>query len=256
MGQKTIPQSLRLHHLKNWNSEWMTTSSDYAKLFYLEFTIHQYLKYFCKRNHLYLHRILLRKVDQELIIGLHFLNVRNQATPVLASLEHYLSHYINSYLQTLRLEQPLVAQVFLIQVTLANLKLEKQFLKKKPTLSLRRLSRFQNLVKITYIAFYLQNPDLINRYLTTKLQKNKRHKQFLKNIKQLWDKQLVHFPNCLGYRLELLGRVNGRARAKPALFMGGRTPANQIDCVVKYQTQEILTLSGICNLKTFFYYKK
>lgn len=256
MGQKTIPQSLRLAHLKNWTSEWVSTTPDYPKLFYLEYTLRQYLNSFCKRNNLYLHKLQIQKTDQTLNIYLYFYNVRYQKTNLLSSFELYLSTYVNKYLLTLRLTSTLLANVFLVPITFYNLNLQKGFAQKTKALSIRRLTRFKNINQITYMAFYLQNPGLINQYLLKQLQQNKRHKQFLKNVTQLLHKHLHYFKNCLGFRLEFNGRVNGRSRAKPYIMTGGQTPSNTIACCVKYDSKEILTPSGICNLKTFFYFQK
>lgn len=256
MGQKTIPQSLRLAYLKNWTSEWVSTTSDYSKIFYLEYTLRQYLNGFCKRNNLYLHKLQVQKTDQTLNIYLYFYNVRYYKTNLLKSFETYLSIYINNYLITLNLKESLFSHVFLIPITFYNLNLHKRFKIKKKALAIRRLARFKNISKIMYIAFYLQNPGLLSQYLIKQLKTNKRHKQFLRNTTQLLNKQLYYFKNCVGYRLEFNGRVNGRSRAKPYVINTGQTPSNTIASCVKYNSNEVLTPSGMCNLKIFFYFKK
>ena len=256
MGQITIPQSLRLAHLKNWQSDWTLNTGDYSKIFFLEYTLHQYLKSICKRHDFYLHKVKLRKIDQNLNIYLHFYNYKKYKNKTLKTFEKYLNIHLNRYLSQLDLDQSVSAQVFLIHATLQNLYLKKLLKKKFKKFTIRRLNQFKDFIKIAYMSFYLKSPKIFNIYMVQNLKKNKRHKQFLKNINKYLIKQLIKFKQCLGYKVEFKGRINGRSRGKTHVIRNGQTPSNTLCCNIKYDFQEVLTPSGICSLKTWFYYKK
>lgn len=253
MGQKTIPQSLRLNHSKNWQSDWVLDKKNYSKLFYLEYTLRQYLQKFCKRNTLYINKIKLAKKDDSLNVYLHFYDLKNEETLLLKSFQPGLEGHLNTYLKTLSL--PFSANVFVINSTLRNFNIGYLFYQKFKNFPLMAL-HFYSFVNLSYMAFYTQQAPLINSYLVNSLQKNPKHRQYLRNINQILYKQFRIFGNCLGYKLQFKGRVNGLQRSKAIVFQAGKAPLNTLNCHISYDFQEVLTPYGTCSLKTWLFYKK
>ena len=252
MGQKTIPQSLRLNYLKNWNSDWALDKKDYAKLFYLEYTLRQYLQKFCQRNTLYINKIKLIKNDHSLNIYLHFYDLKNDENIVLKNFKKQLETYVNTYLMKLQL--PFSTNVFIINSTLGNLNIGYLFYQKFKNFPLMAL-HFYSFVNLSYMAFYTQQAQLINLYLVNTLQKNPKHRQYLRNINKILYKQFHIFGNCLGYKLQFKGRVNGLQRSKTIVIKAGKAPLNTLNCHVSFDFQEVLTPYGTCSLKTWLFYR-
>lgn len=253
MGQKTIPQSLRLNYLKNWQSDWSLDKNNYAKLFYLEYTVRQYLQKFCKRNSLSIHKIKLIKNDQTLNLYLHFYDLKREENTLLKTFQPEFEGYVNRYLATLPLA--LSAKVFIINATLGNLNIGYLFYQKFKNFPLMAL-HFYSFVNLSYMAFYTQQAHLINGYLVQTLQKNPKHRQYLRNINKILYKQFRIFGNCLGYKIQFKGRVNGLQRSKTLVLKAGKAPLNTLNCHISYDFQEVVTPYGTCSLKTWLFYIK
>jgi len=252
MGQKTIPQSLRLNALKNWKSDWVLEKKNYSKLFYFEYTLRQYLQKLCKKNNLYINKIKVRKNLDCLNIYLHFYDLKDKENFFLVFLKKKFELDLNQYLITLTL--PFSAKVFIINSTLGNLKIGYLFYEKFKNFPLMEL-QFYSFVNLSYMAFYTKSSYLINVYLVKNLQKIPKHRQYLRNINKILYKQFCGFDNCLGYKLHFKGRVNGYKRSKKMILKAGKAPLNTLNCKVTYDFQEVLTPHGICSLKTWLFFK-
>lgn len=253
MGQKTIPQSLRLDNLKNWNSNWITEKKDYSKLFYLDHSLRQYLQKFCQKNELNINNLNIEKHGKYLNIYINIYNFKENKINSLKNFENDLEKSINKYLNYLNLNY--ISKVYLINVTMGNLKIGYTFYKqfrKFPSMAMH----FYSFINVSYIAFYTQSVEMISNYLVKNLQKLPKHRQYLNNIDKILNKQYQIFDNCLGYKIELKGRVNGLARSRKIFIKSGKTPLNTLKYNVKYDVKEILTPYGICSLKVWLFFKK
>lgn len=253
MGQKTIPQSLRLNSLKNWNSNWILNSTNYPKLVYLELTLSQYIQKFCKRNNVFINKIKLQKTDNYLHVYLHFYDLKVKETSFLNKLKMDLNIYLTKYLKNLQL--PLSPKILIINATFRNLEIGYIFYQKFKKFPLMPL-HFYSFVNLSYMGFYLKNAQLITSYLVKNLQKIPKHKQYLQNINKILYKQYLIFGNCLGYKIQFKGRINGHARSKKLVFQAGKAPLNTLNCIISYNFQEVLTPHGMCSLKTWLFFKK
>lgn len=252
MGQKTIPQSLRLDHLKNWNSDWVVDKENYSKVFYLDFTLRQYLLQFGKKNNLNINNISIEKNDKYVNIYLNLYNFKPTENSSLNNLENDIKKDLNNYLVYLKL--PYLSKVFVINSTIGNLKIGYLFYKKFQKFPLMAM-HFYSFINLSYVAFYTQSAQLIGNYLVENLQKIPKHRQYLKNINKILQKQYNIFGNCLGYKIQFKGRVNGLERSKKIVIQSGKAPLNTLKYKVKYDFQEVLTPYGICSLKTWLFYK-
>ena len=114
---------------------------------------------------------------------------------------------------------------------------------------------FYSFINVSYVAFYTQSAELISTYLVKNLQKNPKHRQYLQNIDKVLNKQFNIFDNCLGYKIELKGRVNGAARSRKISLKSGKAPLTTLKYKIKYDFKEILTPYGICSLKVWLFFK-
>ncbi len=250
MGQKTIPQSLRLDHLKNWNSNWISEKNDYSKLFYFDYTLREYITKICKKDNLNISKINIKKNNQYLEIYLSFYLYKEKK-----NITEKLQKDIDAYLLYLNL--PFSSRVYIINNTIGNLNIKSMFYKNfKNKKKLSRInSNFYNFINTSYIAFYTQSVELISDYLIKDLKRIPKHRQYLNNINKILIKQYNIFENCLGYKIQLKGRVNGRERSNKIVMKSGKTPLNTLKYNIKYDYKEILTPYGICSLKIWLFYK-
>lgn len=250
MGQKTIPQSLRLDHLKNWNSDWISNKEEYSKLFFLDYSLREYITKICKKDNLNLKKIKIEKKNQliEVYLNFYLYNVKKNRT-------EQLENEINKYLSHLNL--PLLSKVYILNNTIGNLKIDNMFYKNfKNIKKLSRIhSNFYSFINTSYIAFYTQNVELITNYLINDLQRTPKHRQYLNNINRILMKQYNIFKNCIGYKIQLKGRVNGKERSNKIVMKSGKTPLNTLKYKVVYDFKEVLTPYGICSLKFWLFYK-
>ena len=250
MGQKTIPQSLRLDYLKNWNSDWINEKNDYSKLLYFDCTLREYITKICKRDDLNLSKINIKKNNQHIEIYLSFYK-NNLNKDLIMELQKNVDVYL-SYLNL-----PFSSRIYILNNTIGNLNIKSMFYSNFK--SRKKLSRinpsFYSFINTSYVAFYTQSVELISNYLVKDLKRIPRHRQYLNNINKILIKQYNIFDNCLGYKLQLKGRVNGKERSNKIVIKSGKTPSNTLKYNIKYDYKDILTPYGICSLKIWLFYK-
>jgi len=250
MGQKTIPQSLRLDYLKNWNSDWINEKNDYSKLLYFDCTLREYITKICKRDDLNLSKINIKKNNQHIEIYLSFYK-NNLNKDLIMELQKNVDVYL-SYLNL-----PFSSRIYILNNTIGNLNIKSMFYSNFK--SRKKLSRinpsFYSFINTSYVAFYTQSVELISNYLVKDLKRIPRHRQYLNNINKILIKQYNIFDNCLGYKLQLKGRVNGKERSNKIVIKSGKTPLNTLKYNIKYDYKDILTPYGICSLKIWLFYK-
>ena len=250
MGQKSIPQSIRLDYLKNWNSNWVSEKKDYSKIFFFDYTLNAYLQSYLKKNKIKVNFIKIIKQDK--IINV-YLNLYQFSKKKSSNLNILIKKDIDNYLKYLNL--PFSSKVHIVNSTLRNLKIGYIFYKKFKKFK-RIPSQYYSFINLSYIAFYTQNIELITKFLVEKLKNVKKHRWYLKNINRILNKQFSTFDNCIGYKLQLKGRVNTSARSKKIVIKNGKTPLNTLKYKVKYDFKEVLTPRGVCSVKLWLFYIK
>jgi len=258
MGQKTIPQSLRLDYLKNWNSNWVDNKINYSKLLFLDYSLRNFIKKLCKRHNLNINNIYIEKKINYLNIYIKIYNISKNDNQILSFLKTNIEITLQKYTKHLNLV--LIPKVVIIPITLANLNIGYRFYKnfkkyKKYNPFYRMGVSYYSFINLSYVAFYTQSAELISTYLIKDLQKNPKHRQYLNNINKILKKQYQIYDNCLGYKIELKGRVNGAARSRKIAIQLGKVSLNTLKHNIKYDFKEILTPYGICSLKVWLFFK-
>ena len=250
MGQKIIPQSLRLNKLKNWNSNWIGDKNNYSKFFYFEYTLEQYLKRYGKRKGFHVTEVNIKQNNIYLDININAFIIDNKNEDLCLKLIEDTKDIIKNYLNKLELNY--IPRINVLNYNFIFPILKPLFAskgKKYPFLIFRFLA-------ILHIGIFTKNISLITNFLIDNLKKNPRHRQYIFKMNKIIKARYMTFRNCLGYKLQFKGRINGASRSKKLVLCEGKTPLNTLKYDVKYDFKEVITPSGVCSLKLWIFYKK
>jgi len=251
MSCKVIPQSLRLDKKQNWNSNWIADKNEYSKLFYFEHTLEEYVQKYGKRNGFSVTNVSLLKEETciNIFLNAYIITKKNEKNPIDIKFTSEISNLIKIYLKELNLNYTF--KVHLINYNMYFPLVKKFFASKKkkyPFLIFRFLG-------VSHVGILTKNINLITSFLAENLKKNPRHKKYLINMHKILKKRYKTFKNCIGYKIQFKGRINGKARKKKFTLKAGNTPLNTLKYDIKYDLKEVITPYGICSLKLWVFYK-
>ena len=250
MGQKIIPQSLRLNKIKNWNSNWIGDKNEYSKFFYFEYTLEQYLKKYGKTKNFLVTDVFIKKNNMYLDINIHAFIIDVKKTGITDALYKETYIVVKKYLKELNLKH--IPRINVLDYNWLFFRLKKYFVSRNKRYPFK-IFRFLGAV---HIGLHTKNVNIITDFLIDNLKKTPRHKQYLINMNKILQKRYKTFKNCLGYKLQFKGRVNGAARSRKLVLFEGKTPLNTLKYDVKYDFKEIIIPHGVCSLKFWVFYKR
>lgn len=252
MGQKIIPKLFRLTTQKNWESSWIVPTPIYSKFFIFESNIRNYLQvYFIKKN-LYFHDLKIT-INQNNINIYIYINIINKLTGSIDTIK--LKTILQKFCDKLGLNYQININVINLnsQVFNQTVKLKKiaNFIK-KININPRNSKLFFNILTLISLT---KSPKLFNLFVSQNIIKTVKHVFFLKQIVSQLNVLYKKQSNFIGYKIQWKGRLNGKERAKKIIFSEGRLPLNTIKHKIEYDTIDVVTPSGICSLKTWFFFK-
>ena len=249
MGQKVIPQSLRLDKLKNWNSNWVCDKNSYSKFFYFEYTLEQYLKNYGKNKDFRVTDVHIKQNNIYLDINLNVFIINKKNDNIVYELIKDTEIVVKKYLKSLGFN--FIPRINILNYNWVFPKLKPMFTSKNKRYPFT-VFRF---LGVLHVGIFTKNISLITNFLIDNLKKNPRHRQYLYNMNKIIKERYKTFNNCLGYKIQLKGRINGASRSRKLVLNEGKTPLNTLKYIVKYDFKEVVTPSGVCSLKLWIFYK-
>lgn len=259
MGQKVIPNSLRLDIFKNWESKWIVDSFKYSNFFYFDYNIRKYLTVLVNNYQLNLNNISIQKQSNSLQIYLFLHNTQIKKPfwqlSQLQTKKHAIERNIQKY--TNKLLPNINVKVYIVNLNIAILRKNYNFYQIIKYYRKRPFSKkLQKFLGIFHIIFYTQSVQHFNQFIIKNLLKTQKHLHYLKNINEILFKFYSKYPNFKGYKIQWKGRLNGRERSKKICYQAGPIPLNTLKYNIKYDYQEVITPAGACSLKTWFLFSK
>ena len=251
MGQKIIPQSLRLNKTKNWNSNWIDDKVNYSKFFYFEYTLEQYLKKYGKRKGFVVTDVFIKQNNNYLDVNICAFIIDTKKMGMAQELVKDTEIIVKDYLNELGFNY-YIPRINLLDYNWLFFRLKSMFASKKKKYPFK-IFRFLGAV---HIGIFSKNIAVISNFLIENLKKTPRHKQYLSNMNKILQKRYKTFKNCLGYKIQFKGRINGASRSRKLVLCEGKTPLNTLKYDIRYDFREVITPHGVCSLKFWVFYKR
>lgn len=235
MSQRTIPKSLRLHNLKNWESYWISQNKEYSNYFFIEYQIKMFInKIFQKyRNNFFLDKIVINKVNNYLLVKINY--ETNPQKPLSVKIENLnpkldiLSNVIKDYFDG---KYIINIEFSEIGFKILSKKFKKSTLNQKQRELFSKSKSIKNKKLLDFITLLIKYKkiEILNAFLGVNLKKAIKHVKYLKSINSILNLLLKLQPKYLkGYKIQFKGRVNGNSRSRVVTYQQGKTPFNTLE---------------------------
>lgn len=215
-------------------------------LYLFHFNIRKYLNLIIKYNNGIITSIVYKQKGNFLIISIFIHSEKKKHIFDVKSIENNINLYLKNF------NYPLKSKIYLIAMNMKILGRGKGYSK---IFKFYKTQKRHNLLYLTNVVIYTKNANLLNFLLVRNLKKTKRHKQYLRNFNILLSNLFSFYPNFIGYKIQLKGRINGIARSSKFLIQDGSVSKNSFNSNIVFDTQSILTPFGIISIKTWLVFK-
>lgn len=128
---------------------------------------------------------------------------------------------------------------------------DKQFLYKN-----KFYKDFSYMFDMVGVSFKTQSVDLLAKGIAFFFKKTRRQLYFLNLVQSILLHHYVNQVNnfrVLGFKVEIHGKINGKARKKKKIIFGGSMPLNTINANIKYRFIKIPSKFGIFGLRVWLF---
>jgi len=241
MGQKVNSLGLRLGINKKWDSKWYINHV-YCDLLHQDLKIRNFLIRCIEKEGIIFRKCIIRHSSDKTFIFLHTYGENSEQLkkkmPIIESfLVKFIGHeVVLNHLNLITLDSAYKKITNKISSELVSFKSKKYFVTGLEVMNIVTLTGSANLLAI---------------FISTELENNFRHSQFLDFIKKSIPSFLSVRSNIKGIRVQVCGRLNGADRSKTDWFREGQVPLHSLKDKVDYSTASAFTVYGVCGIKVW-----